>query len=184
MNTLIIHPNDKSTDFLCPIYSGIKNKEVIRGGISKTELRILVSKYNRILMMGHGTPLGLLAVGQFPDEHYTSYIIDESFVSVLQGKDNVFIWCFADQFVEKFQLNGFYSGMFISEVQEAQLYNYHVSQEVVTFSNHHFSHITGKYISYGSDIIHERVIDEYGKYIHTNPIVHYNHARLKYQKAK
>ena len=35
MQTLIIHPEDKSTDFLCPIYESIKNKEVIRGGISK-----------------------------------------------------------------------------------------------------------------------------------------------------
>jgi hypothetical protein len=34
----------------------------------------------------------------------------------------VFIWCNADQFMKRHQLRGFYSGMFISEVQEALMY--------------------------------------------------------------
>ena len=38
----------------------------------------------------------------------------------LKKKDNsVFIWCNADQFVNRYNLKGFYTGMFISEVMEA-----------------------------------------------------------------
>lgn len=96
MKTLIIHPEDQSTDALCSIYEGIKNKHVIRGGVSKNELLKAVESHQRIIMMGHGSPLGLFAVGKFEHEGYWSYIIDHTFVSALQNKDNVFIWCHAN----------------------------------------------------------------------------------------
>ena len=41
MKTLIIHPNDRSTDFLSPIYQSVINATVITGGISKDELHNL-----------------------------------------------------------------------------------------------------------------------------------------------
>jgi len=36
--TLIIHPQDKSTDFLQPIYANIPNKKVITGGLTYAQL--------------------------------------------------------------------------------------------------------------------------------------------------
>ena len=38
MKTLVIHPEDSSTDFLCPIYETIQRKIVIRKGYSKKEI--------------------------------------------------------------------------------------------------------------------------------------------------
>jgi hypothetical protein len=183
MNTLIIHPSDPSTDFLCPIYKSIKNKEVIRGGITKQELLKAVHSHERIMMLGHGSPGGLFAVGQFEQEAYMSYIVDDSFVPALQQKDNVYIWCHANQFVEKHNLKGFYSGMFISEVQEAILYDYSVSQEIVTYSNDIFSEIVGKHITYPSDILHKKVRSAYGKGEKKNPIIAFNNERLQYNAS-
>ena len=98
MSVLIIHPKDPSTNFLIPIYASISNKTVIHGGIGKNELRELIRSHDRIIILGHGTNLGLLSVGQFPD--IGSYIIDSSFIELLSvKKDNIFIWCDADQFV-------------------------------------------------------------------------------------
>ena len=36
--TLVIHPNDRTTDFLTCIYDGINNKSVYREGLSKKEI--------------------------------------------------------------------------------------------------------------------------------------------------
>ena len=117
MKTLIIHPEDKSTDFLTPIYSGFDNTTVIRGGMSKSEVNKQIEKHDRIMMMGHGSPGGLFSVGQFPGSN--GYIISHATVDLLQNKECIFIWCNADKFVEEHNLKGLYSGMFISEVMEA-----------------------------------------------------------------
>lgn len=182
MRTLIIHPADKSTDFLCPIYEDIKNKKVIRGGISKKELLKAVHSHQRIMMMGHGSPMGLFAVGQFEQEGFMSYIIDHNFVSALQKKDNIFIWCHADQFVNQHQLCGYYSGMFISEIIEAVLYDYDVSEDIIEESNHHFSKIVSNYIDRTSEQIHKQVSEEYGLIAIHNPIARFNLERLNFNQ--
>ena len=64
MKTLVIHPKDKTTDFLKRIYQNIPNKTVITGGIDQESLNQLIEMHDRILFMGHGSPYGLFSVGQ------------------------------------------------------------------------------------------------------------------------
>lgn len=64
MKTLVIHPKDKTTDFLKPIYEG-RDWTVITGGCTKDDVAKAIDEHDHIIMMGHGTPQGLLAVGQF-----------------------------------------------------------------------------------------------------------------------
>lgn len=184
MKTLIIHPEDQSTDFLCPIYKSIKNKCVIRGGITKKELLKVANSHPRIMIMGHGSPLGLFAVGQFDKEGMMSYIVDHTFISALQKKDNVFIWCHANKFVDKHQLTGFYTGMFISEVLEAAMYEIDVNQETINYSNNTFSKLVCKYIMETSDHIYSNVTNEYGGLANYNPIIKYNNEKLNYSTIK
>jgi hypothetical protein len=82
MKTLVIHPADRSTDFLCPIYEPVKNKTVITGGITKEQLRKYIRDHDRIQIMGHGSPAGLFGVGQFDTED--PYIIDDTMVECYQ----------------------------------------------------------------------------------------------------
>src|SRR5664280_434259 len=125
MKTLIIHPEDSTTDFLSQIYSSLANKTVVKGGISKSELRKLIESHDRVLMLGHGSPYGLINTGQFPDAGL--FIIDDSMALTLKNKrDNVYIWCNADQFVRKHRLTGLNSGMFISEGMEASYYGFDI----------------------------------------------------------
>jgi hypothetical protein len=92
LKNLIIHPKDPTTQFLSQIYAPVRNKSVITGGVTKSELRKLIHKHDRIIMLGHGTPYGLLSVDQFPD--IGAHIVDESMVGILKGKtENIFIWC-------------------------------------------------------------------------------------------
>lgn len=174
MKTLIIHPSDVSTDFLKPIYKNVLNSTLITGDITKAELLQLVQEHDRIMMMGHGSPQGLFAVSQFPDEGHMTFIVDQSFTPALKNKDNIFIWCFANKFVETHQLNGFYSGMFISEKMEALMYDYDVEEDIINESNDKFSEIVSEHANNSSDIIYHNVIKFYGELAAINPIARFN----------
>jgi hypothetical protein len=90
-STLIIHPKDESTSFLKQIYTN-KNVSVVTGEVTKTTLQNMILGYDRIIMMGHGSSDGLLAVNQFDTD--SSHIIDDSFIDVLKRKENsIYIWC-------------------------------------------------------------------------------------------
>lgn len=176
--TLIIHPKDSSTSFLEIVYKTIPNKTVITGGIMKEEVAELIKEHDRVMMMGHGYPGGLFSVGQFPGTYST--IIDFSMVPLLNEKENnVFIWCNADKFVDKYQLKGFYSGMFISEVGEAMYCGvFGTDQDIVDESNYGFCNIISKHINENSDVIYENVKKEYGLIAESNPVAYYNFNRL------
>jgi hypothetical protein len=178
MKTLIIHPEDVSTSFLDIVYAPVENKTIITGGVSKTDVIKLIMEHDRIMMMGHGSPGGLFAVGKFFGSG--AYIIDQSIVPYLRNKDNsVFIWCNADKFVDTFGLKGFYSGMFISEVGEAYYCGLPgTEQEQVDESNYGFCNIISKYINDDKNIIHENVTKEYGLIAEQNPVALYNNNRL------
>ena len=178
MKTLIVHPQDSTTDFLDIVYAPIENKTVVTGGVSKTDLMKMIQEHDRVMMMGHGSPAGLFSVGKFKNSG--AYIIDQNIVPYLKQKENnVFIWCNADKFVELFQLRGFYSGMFISETSEAAWCGLPgTKQDVVDESNYGFCNIIAKYITNKTDVIYENVRKEYGLIAETNPVAHYNNNRL------
>lgn len=177
MTTLVIHPSDKSTDFLKPIYEGIKDCTIVTGGVTKDELMELISVHKRIIMLGHGVPQGLMSIGKFPTSN--GLIIDSSFVELLNEKtNNVYIWCNADQFVNKYKLKGFYSGMFVSEVGESNYYQVPSTQDVVTESNFSFSVILGNHINEDKNTMFKNVMREYGVMTDVNIVSKYNHERL------
>ena len=107
---LIIHPFDVTTDFLQSVYQGL-DCEIIRANVGKGKIRAAIRRHEKIVFLGHGCELGLFGFGRL--------FIDSSFVQFLRGKECVYVWCNAHVFVEKYGLSGFYTGMIISELQEA-----------------------------------------------------------------
>jgi hypothetical protein len=173
MRTLVIHPHDKSTHFLKPIYEKIPHKTVITGGLPIVEVENLISMHDRIIMLGHGSPYGLFGVN-----FNCSYVIDEDQVELLQGKECIFIWCHADQFVKKHNLKGFHSGMFVSEVGEALMYNLKGDKQLVNESNNAFAEILGEAADKPLNELYEYVKAEYSWHTETNEIAKYNYERL------
>ena len=184
MKTLIIHPKDKSTQFLDIVYNPIPNKTIITGGVSQEELIKLIEEHDRVMMCGHGSPYGLFAVGQFPDSK--GYIIGSSMVETLMKKDNsIFIWCNADQFVIFHKLKGFYSGMFISEVGEAYYCGLPgTTQDIVDESNFGFCNLLSECINEPQEVMYDTIRKTYGEIAETNPVAHYNFNRLYLQNEK
>ena len=175
IKTLVVHPKDASTDFLKPIYEGISNKTVISKG-NKLKVMDLIEAHDRILMMGHGSPNGLFAMSSFISG--SAYIIDNSIAPLLKNKTNVFIWCNADKFVERNELKGFYSGMFVSEVGEANFCGLKTDQQEVNESNCSFSIALAKVIEESIDDMHKSVEELYSIVAQKNIVAQYNLERL------
>lgn len=174
MKTLIIHPSDRSTDFLKPIYSYLRNYTLITGGTRK-EVNNLIKSHDRIIMMGHGSPYGLFSVNQFEG----AYIIDCDTVPLFEDRECVFIWCNADRFVNAYNLKGLYSGMFVSEVGEAVAMGLGlVPQKVVNESNDIFAEMLGEGI--GKTLYHayHRMMNTYEQLAEFNSVAKYNSERL------
>lgn len=135
MKTLVIHPKDKTTDFLSVIYQDKDWTVITDPYLSKSKLRKAIKEHDRIVMLGHGTPKGLVII----EKNMFKYIIDSTFVYLLREKDCVCVWCEADQFVEKYNLKGFYTGMIISDIEEAYMWNIKASLDDIDNSNELFA---------------------------------------------
>jgi hypothetical protein len=192
MKTLIIHPNDRSTDFLCPIYQRASGRlkfddvTVFRGAQTRTQINEAIQTHDQVIMMGHGSPGGLFAMGMLTDINHFGfnlpYVIDSNTVELLKQKDNsIFIWCNADQFVTRHGLKGFYTGMFISEIIEAAYCGLPgISQEIVDESNNGFVKIFSDELQKTRDtnILFEQTNDKYSLIAGINPVAKYNYNRL------
>ncbi len=180
MKTLIVHPEDRSTDFLKPIYENVSDATIIHGGVSKAQIKQLITEHDRIMMMGHGSPSGLFSCAKFGgDNDYSAFIIDQTMVEELSSKECIFIWCNADQFVTKHNLKGLYSGMFISEVGEAFYCGLpNTPQSVVDTSNNSFARWMGENVNMTLNEIYHNTMDNYEVLAMDNPVADYNAQRL------
>jgi hypothetical protein len=166
MKTLVIHPKDSSTDFLSTIYSD-KDWTVINTNTSKKFLKEQIKLHDRIIMLGHGTPCGLLGFNRF--------VIDSTLVYLLREKDCVCIWCNADLFVEKYKLKGFYTGMIISEFEEAMYFTVRTDDDDIDFSNSLFANAIKESIDNVDMLSNVKRI-----YDGVSPVITYNKKNLYY----
>lgn len=169
IKTLVIHPKDSSTDFLKEIYCENDWNTVDTKRFHGTDLISIIESYERIVMLGHGTPAGLLG--------NSSYIINSDFISALRKKPCVSIWCNADRFCVPANIKGFYTGMIISEVGEALYCGVDATQAEVDYSNMLFSYAIKKAIV-GKDML------KIAKELYTsdvNPVIKYNMKNLYFR---
>lgn len=187
MNTLIIHPGeDYSTAFLKQIYKDIPCC-LITKNLPKDELIDAIIKAQNILFLGHGDKNGL-----FNPCEDSKYIIDSEFGKLIESKNCLLIWCNADEFVSKNNLNfnGIYTGMFISEISELIFLdeNFEFEEEIEAYkpmifeSNEGFAKILGRLIIENSldnlPLIYERLKLEYKAIAKQNEVAAYNYERL------
>lgn len=168
MKTLVIHPKDKTTEFLKEIYEGKDWTVINQWALSKHEIIKAVKSHDRIIMMGHGTPAGLIG--------YQGIFMSPEFISVLQERDCVCIWCNADQYVRRNNIIGFFTGMFISEVREARYFKIETTQKEIDYSNDLFTKAVTKYID--SDDMWGLIKESYRG---DDLVIQYNSQRLYYR---
>lgn len=66
-----------------------------------------------VVLLGHGTPRGLLG------PMFYDYIIESNDVDLLRQRTVIGIWCYASEFADRYGLHGFFTSMFVSNINEA-----------------------------------------------------------------
>lgn len=166
LSTLVIHPDDPTTIFLKKIYEG-KDWTVINDRNDCKDRRIitnLIKKSDRVIMLGHGYSNGLLYTCINPEMAY-----------LLKKKISVCIWCNSDQFVLRYGLKGFYTGMFVSERNEGMYYGIDATQEQINYSNNLFATELNKCID--DENIYQLIKESYNG---DDPVIQFNNERLYY----
>lgn len=169
-NTLVIHPADRTTDFLEEIYVHMPEARVIRGDVSEGFLTREIEQADQVYMLGHGTPQGLIG--------FARLMVNEVHVGLLKqkGENLVSVWCNADCFVTKHGLGGFYTGMIVSEPMEAKIFiTDEVKDQDIAWSNRKFSQAVREALEvFPPEYAAEQARDSYLFNGKTNPVIRYN----------
>ena len=170
MKTFVLHPDDRSTDFLKEIYLGKGYTVVTRWDMSYPVLKAMVETHDRIIFLGHGSDRGLIG--------YSHIFMNPEFIKVLQTKNCVCIWCNADQYVIPNHIKGFYTGMFLSEISEAMYFGIHTTQDVIDHSNELFAQEMRRCLD------RDNLLTEIKhSYIGDDPVIQFNNVRLHYRES-
>ena len=115
----VIHATDPTTQVLSLLYQQREDmKTLITERNTSSDVQRAIRSDDVIMMLGHGNEYGLFSK---PDKNgnYKRFLITDRHVQFLRNKPCIGIWCYANKFAEKYRLHGLFSGMIISELQEA-----------------------------------------------------------------
>ncbi len=131
---LVIHPKDKTTTVLSLLYKNVEHTEVMDQSCTNAEIKHRLNHMNpaeRIMLLGHGSDQGLFSRTHEEQDGFDRLIISHAHAFYLRRHRGsiVGIWCNADKFARAHSLHGLFSGMIVSEMSEAQLYDIPTTQE-------------------------------------------------------
>lgn len=92
---------------------------------SASDIRRAIREADRVWMLGHGTEAGLGSRTREMCESdryvFDRNLVDSDTVQFLRDKECIGIWCNADRFAYEYCLRGLFSGMIISDPDEAAM---------------------------------------------------------------
>lgn len=176
---IVIHPKDKTTTFLKAIYAGKRNVTLIDEAWNSRNIREAIGtapKEEKIMMLGHGYNGGLFS--PYGGERFAREIVNSKLAYLLREHTCIGIWCNANQFAEKYGLKGLFSGMIISEQEEAWDCGVDIDGEDIDLSNNQFaSDLEYCLRRYSLDLVPEKMkeLQDYH-----SPLKDFNYSNLFY----
>jgi len=121
MTVIYGNRGDMDTLMLPSIWERLDNVNVVEIGLRTFHFEdrvaeAIANEDDTLILCGHGTSWGLL----HPNFHTGQYIIHENNYRDIHARNLICVWCHAADFAERYHVNGFFSSMFISNVNEAQ----------------------------------------------------------------
>lgn len=173
---IVVHPTDPSTRMLGSIYDGLPDVKLFDSYLQREEILSAIAaapKDEPILLLGHGCPSGLL------DMRY-GLVINDGDAELLEGRPNlVCIWCYASTYGQIHNLQGFFSGMFISEPPEALMCGVEATDSDIDWHASDFAQRFGDMLREGHSI--REAADELMNPVWiVNELTEYNYSRLVY----
>ena len=109
---------------LSACYEDIPGLTILRDPNHGQVKRVLrENPHETVLFLGHGSAQGLWT----PD--CKNYLISARDVYMLRERTVIGIWCYAAEFADKYGLHGFFTSMFISNLEEALMNSFYDSDE-------------------------------------------------------
>lgn len=113
---IVIHIDNGTLDaaLLSGIYKGLDNITLCYNRSKSNIKRILrITGDEPVMLLGHGTPQGLFNISQ------TGFAVGSEHVEWLRNRSVIGIFCYASDFADRYDLHGFFTSMFISNMEEA-----------------------------------------------------------------
>ena len=135
----IIHANDPTTKVLSYLY---EQRHDISAFVSESstngDVKRAIRGDDTIMMLGRGNQYGLFSK---PNKNgdFKRFLITDRHVQFLREKTCIGIWCYANVFAERYGLHGLFSGMIISELQEAIDCNIPATKEEIDMEMERFT---------------------------------------------
>ena len=115
----VIHATDPTTQVLSLLYQQQEDmRMLITERNTSSDVQRALRADDVIMMLGHGNEYGLFSKPE-KNGDYRRFLIADRHVQFLRDKTCIGIWCYANKFAEKYKLHGLFSGIIISELQEA-----------------------------------------------------------------
>ena len=138
MSTTVIFSNmgDTDTKVLTSLWMGLPDTKVVmitRYTMNALQLvnEAIAEETDTLIMCGHGCGEGLFNPRM--NDLRSFLLIGAHNKHLIKAKNVIGIWCHAKDFAERYGVKGFWSSMFISNINEAYINGiYSVSKEVIT----------------------------------------------------
>lgn len=125
----VVHPTDPTTRALAHLYEGREDVSLrLTETASNAAVVHALAQSERVMMLGHGNEWGLFSTPS-RSGRYERLMVSGRHAEFLRSKPCVGIWCHADAFARHYGLRGLFSGMIISEMEEAALYGVPTTEE-------------------------------------------------------
>ena len=113
---IVIHVDSmEDTARLKKAYEGLKNVTLLYNPTKEEVIEELQLNDDPLVMcLGHGTTSGLFGTS------WLGFVVDRSMADLLKSRKMIGIWCFASSFAERYGLHGYFTSMFISNINEAE----------------------------------------------------------------
>ena len=135
---LVIHPTDPTTSFLSILYEGMEDIRVLHGTESRNKLNDILYHLRpgeTIMLLGHGSDAGLFRLEK---GLYTLYV-GRSMAYCLRRHPVIGVFCHSRHFAEPLRLHGLFTGMVISELEEANMYDIQTTEAELERENRLFA---------------------------------------------
>ena len=118
---IVVHVNTMpDTARMTACYEGLPDLIVLTNpGYGAVKKVLKEHPQETVMLMGHGSAKGLFTGDM------KGFLIDSKDVYLLRDRVVIGLWCYAAEFADKYGLHGFFSSMFISNLEEALWFNYY-----------------------------------------------------------
>ena len=131
---LVIHPKDRTTAMLSALYEGLPEARLLDCPSSNRELERAIRHTpmsERIMLLGHGSDRGLFWRKDDTQPFFDGILVGHRHAFHLRqhGSNLIAVFCHADMFAAGNGLHGLFSGMIVTEMEEAVEYGISTSEE-------------------------------------------------------